>query len=106
MVLPYALVKLGIPDLITILLMFGVIFFGGYFILSWVKRFGGWIATDRLALASGIMVPWLLRMPLLEFGLMAGVRKMNMSGMTIAAVITVVLLWKGFITLKTKEDKI
>lgn len=102
-IFPYALTKLSIPSLVTVFLMLGVIFGGSYIILSQVKRFGGWTAADRLALASGIMAPWLIRMPLLELGLMAGIRQMNMSGMTLVAIIVIMILFKGFKTLQIRE---
>ena len=102
-ILPYALPKLGVLSLVTVFLMLGVIFGGGYLIVSWIKRFNGWTASDRLSLASGIMAPWLIRMPLLELGIMAGVREMNMTGMSIAAVIVVMLLGKGFESLQTER---
>ena len=73
-IIPYASTKIGIPSLVTILLMLGVIFGGGYFILSGIKKFGGWTATDRLVLASGIMIPWLIRMPLLELRLLTALK--------------------------------
>jgi len=99
-IIPYASVKIGVPVLVTILLMNGIIFFGGYFILTWIKNFGGWLGTERLALTSGIMTPWLIRMSFLELGIMTGVREMNMFGMTMAAVMIVILLEKGFRNLR------
>jgi len=102
-ILPYALTKLNVPSLLIILLMSGVIFGSSYLLLFFVKRFNGWTSSDRLALASGIMTPWLIRLPILELGLMAGVREMNMSGMSLVAILVIILLGKGFKTLQTKS---
>jgi len=37
-----------------------------------------------------------------ELGLMAGVREMNMSGMSLVAILVIILLGKGFKILQTK----
>jgi len=101
-ILPYSLTKLSIPDLVVVSLLLGVIFGGVYLIVSWAKRFHGWTPSDRLSLASGIMTPWLVRMPLLELGVISGVRQMNMAGMSFGAILVIILLGKGFKTLQTK----
>ena len=95
-IVPYALAKAALSGWVILLIQLIIVCTSGLIGFALIKKYRGWSLADRLALTSGIITPWLLRMVLLELGIMRGVRKMNMHGMTIAAVIVIALLWRGY----------